>query len=170
MLTELPLAEGVTLRVDEFWPLENPGIYLQHVQANYKDENKIFSVYLTIDPQGFSATAFHDIHGRIYQLKLSGHKVTWDVEEAMANKLQPEYILADFFVTNLPLDKLQKSLKSGNASDTTQNNSRIRCITKGGKIIRKITFSNLCGSLWKDVKIENPEYDYSLVIKTVDLQ
>ena len=46
-IKELPLTEGVVLKIDEFWPLENPGTYLQQVNANYKDENKIFSVYLT---------------------------------------------------------------------------------------------------------------------------
>ncbi|CAO4835955.1 MAG: hypothetical protein CNLJKLNK_00511 [Holosporales bacterium] len=165
----VPVGDGGTLSLDGFFPLEGCGQYIQKIEATAQNQKHIFSLYLDIHPHSLHAIALHDIQGRIYDLMLDFHKgLTWSSIPEVAEKLKPDYILADFLLTHLSCENLKKNLKGVSIHDQYENNKRIRVLKKGEKIIRIITTKSIKNHLWQYVEINNPHLQYVIKIETVN--
>lgn len=167
-LHTVPLSKDVPLNLDYIWPIEGEGEYLQQVTANVKDQTHSLSIYLKLDPNKVQAIALHDLQGRVYDMTLTSDGLTWSCVPEIKDKLQPDYILADFLLTHLSLKTLKKCLKDVDIQETIKNNERTRILKKGGNIFRTIITSNHDGHIWKTVTINNPEFGYVLSIETVN--
>ncbi|MDF2576906.1 MAG: hypothetical protein K0S74_390 [Chlamydiales bacterium] len=162
-----PISKNIYIDLPEVWPLQSPGKYLQKLTVERNHHKSTLSLHLDIQPEQLNTVAFNEIQGKMYQINLSPQKFTWNSSPHLSSNLKPEYILADFFASNLPIQQLQKSLKGGTVEEITEGDKVIRLIrNQENKLVRKITASERIGSLWQKLIIENPEHRYTLVVQT----
>ncbi|CAO5675907.1 MAG: hypothetical protein HEEMFOPI_01152 [Holosporales bacterium] len=164
----VPVGDGGTLSLNHIFPLQGKGQYLQKIEAKAHQQKHVFSLYLDIQPNKLQAIALHDIQGRIYDLTLDEKGLTWSAIPEVAEKIKPDYILADFLLTHLSLNTLKANLKNISIHESYEKNKRIRVLEKDGKELRMIKTESLSNNVWKSVEIHNPQFHYVIKIETVD--
>lgn len=162
-LMNMAISSSANLKGTKVWPLKGHGTYLQKVKTTVKDQEHVLSVHITLSPEKLEFIAFNDIAGRLYHLVWTPESIAWQASDHLPSTLLPENIIADFLLVHLTKDELTNTLQG--ATFEEENNGRIIQDAQG--IIRKITRSNLVGSLWQNVTIENPTIGYTLEIQTI---
>lgn len=165
-VSRVPVSKSSHLNLEHVWPLKLRGTYLQKMKTTVQGEQHIFSLHLILEDQKLEAVAFNDMYGRLYQLTWTPQKISWAASETIPESMRPEYIIADFLLTHLPLEDLRASLN--NAQVREENN--IRLIESNSKVLRRISYDKPLEDLWEKVIIQNPEFEYELDIQTVPLQ
>jgi hypothetical protein len=170
-LETVPVSADSTLNIQHAWPLNKKGTYLQKIATtiDYKGhhEEHIFSLYLTLDNEKLDAIAFNDISGRLYQLTWQPNSIEWSRSKYIPATLKPENIIADFLLTHLSAEQLKKSLTGAEVYEAETKQGKVRVIKNQSGVLRKMTYANPLGDLWKDVTIVNPKLGYTLKIQTV---
>ena len=159
----ITLEKGVFIEIDKLFPLPFEGVYLQRLTSTFKGKTHEFFVHLTLTPNTFKAVAFNDIAGQLYELNWHADTLTWAPSSFIPEHFNPQYILADFLITHLPVKTLQKQLKGATVLET--KNKRI--LQKGDIILREITYGNAVQTPLKNAHLKNPQHQYDLDIKTV---
>lgn len=157
------------LNLDQSW-LNTSGVYLQRIKTTVKGKPFTFSVHLTLEKGKMEAIAFNDLLGRLYHLTWTPETLSWEASKHIPSLLQPDYIIADFLLTHLPLDQLKTALMAAELRQEGDTENNIREIKSNGEVCRKIYRHKPLGALWKKVTILNPEWKYELEIETVRLQ
>lgn len=165
--SQIAISRSAKLNIASIWPLNMRGTYLQKVTAAAWGKSETFSVYLTLEDEMIEAIAFSDIAGRLYRLKVTPGNILWEGSAYIPSTIQPENILLDFLLINLPAGKLAALLKGARVFEKGNAAVKTRTI-KERKILRTITYSQPTETLWGRVVIENPIYGYKLDIRTVE--
>lgn len=165
-LHEVSISPSATLDLAGIWPLEYNGNYLQKIKATAKGKKHSFSMHLNLDETTLEAVAYNDFVGRLYTLKWSENDVIWESSSYVPEIIKPENIIADFLLIHLPIEHLQNRLRSAIVSEELTETGKTRII-RNNDILRTISYREPLGNLWKNVVIDNPVYDYKLVIETV---
>ena len=161
----IALEKDVFIEAGNLFPLPFEGVYLQHLTSTFKNKKHEFSVHLTLSPNAFKAVAFNDIAGQLYELNWQEDSLTWTSSSFIPKHFNPQYILADFLITHLPLETLQKHLKGATAFDT--KNKRI--LQKNDTIVREVIYENSPQNSLQNARLRNARRHYELHIKTVVL-
>ncbi len=155
--------QGVNLDLKKVWPLTENGKYLQQIRINVQAQQYEFFVHLTITKNKLYAIAYNNMFGRLYNLTWTPTVMVWEYNKYIPMKLQPDSIILDFLLCNLPLDVLQIAINGAKATDLPN----VRLIKNNQAVLREIYRQNKIGNLYKETVINNWQAGYSLHINTV---
>jgi hypothetical protein len=155
--------QSIALDLKKVWPLTESGEYLQQIKINAQDKQYEFFVHLTITKNKLYAIAYNNMFGRLYNLTWTPTVMVWEYNKYIPMRLQPDNIVLDFLLCNLPLDVLQIAINGAKATDLLN----VRLIKNNQVVLREIYRQNKIGNLYKETVINNWQAGYSLYINTV---
>jgi len=164
----IKLNESSSIQFVRSWP-QKPGEYLQKVKATIQGKPFFFTVHLTLENEKITAYAYNDIYGRLYHLTWTPQKTSWESSTYIPDVLHPDYIIADVFLSYLPMNQLVVALKNATVREEKFNGDTVRIIESNGREIRRILRSQCSGDLCKKIILQNKENGYELNIETVPL-
>ena len=162
-IKQIAITKNSDLLLSKIWPLKETGSYLQKMDVRTKDQSHSFLLHLTVEAYSLKAIAIHDLQGRIYDLHLTPQDLKWSAIPEIKNTLKPDYILIDFLLTHLSLSDLKKACPTL----TVIEKHKKRIIKYNDDILRTITMLDKKNGMCQNIKIQNPEHNYTLNIQSV---
>ena len=162
-LSKISLSKFTSLNLDGPWPLTQKGTYTQQIKTTFNGGQKKVLIQLTLEVNKFHVVAVDDLVGFIYQVTWTPGQISWIASKYVPPTFNPEYIVADFLLTQLDYETLKTLLKGATVQDTGSK----RLIESNSSILREIHRDTLSNGLWTHVLIKNVPLGYRLDINTV---